>query len=72
MEVYKNISRRSSVYAFVIGLDFISVQFKTNGMVYKYTYARAGRNHVEMMKRLAQRGLGLNTYIKKNVDKRYG
>jgi hypothetical protein len=72
MEVYKNRSGRSSVYAFVIGEDFISVQFKTNGKVYKYSYARAGRGHVEAMKRLARNGLGLNTYIKTYVDKSYG
>lgn len=71
MEVYKNRSRKSSVYAFVIGDDFIAVQFKTNGSVYRYSYTRAGRSNVETMKRLARLGLGLNTYIKNNVDKRF-
>ncbi len=72
MEVYKNRSGRSSVYAFVIGEDFISVQFKTNGKVYTYSYARAGKQNVETMKNLARNGLGLNTYIKTYVDKSYG
>lgn len=71
MEVYKNRSRKSSVYAFVIGDDFIAVQFKTNGSVYRYSYAKAGRQNVETMKRLARLGLGLNTYIKNNVNKRF-
>ena len=68
MEVYKNRSRKSSVYAFVIGDDFIAVQFKTNGTVYRYSYAKAGRQNVETMKRLARLGLGLNTYIKRSVN----
>lgn len=72
MEVYKNRSGRSSVYAYIIGEDFISIQFKTNGKVYKYSYARAGRENVERMKALARNGLGLNTYIKNYVDKGYG
>ncbi len=71
MEIYKNRSRKSSVYAFVIGDDFIAVQFGTNGAVYKYSYAKAGRSNVETMKRLARLGLGLNTYIKRNVNGRF-
>ena len=71
MEIYQNRSRKSSVYAFVIGDDFIAVQFGTNGAVYKYSYAKAGRSNVETMKRLARLGLGLNTYIKRNVNGRF-
>ena len=71
MEVYANKSGRSSVYAYIIGADFISVQFK-NGKVYRYAYSRAGSTNVERMKILARQGLGLNTYIKTQVNLRYG
>jgi len=71
MEIYQNRSRKSSVYAFVIGDDFIAVQFKTNGNVYRYSYRKAGRQNVETMKRLARSGLGLNTYIKGYVNTGY-
>jgi hypothetical protein len=71
MEVYKNRSRKSSVYAFVIGDDFIAVQFRTNGDVYRYSYAKAGRQNVETMKRLARLGLGLNTFIKRSVNNNF-
>jgi len=71
MEVYKNRSRKSSVYAFVIGDDFIAVQFSTNGKVYRYSYRKAGRDNVETMKRLARLGMGLNTYIKNSANNSY-
>lgn len=70
MEVYKNFSGKSSVYAYIIGADYISIQFK-NLKVYNYTYSRAGAGNVERMKTLAKQGLGLNTFIKRYVNSNY-
>lgn len=70
MERYKDIDGDSGVAAYEIGTDYIRVQFKDNS-VYLYTYASAGSNNIEQMKRLAEAGDGLNAFINKNVKKRY-
>lgn len=75
---YKNLSGRSSVdkfdgkivIAYGAGKDYIRVKFNT-GAIYKYTYQSAGRENVETMKILAEQGIGLNSFIKLNVDKMY-
>ena len=66
METYKNLGGESGVSAFEIGLNYIKVKFST-GAIYKYSYAKAGKMHVDEMKLLAQRGRGLNSYINTNV-----
>ena len=42
-----------------------------DGAVYVYTYASAGRRHVEAMKRLARAGAGLSTYISRYIRAAY-
>lgn len=59
---YGNRSRHSGITAYEIGPDFIRVQFQS-GTSYTYTYDTAGRDHVERMKQLAERGKGLSTFI---------
>jgi hypothetical protein len=70
MERYRDIDGNSGVAEYELGTDYIRVKFK-DGSVYLYTYASAGANNIEEMKRLAAVGKGLNTFIKKNVNKRY-
>lgn len=70
MEPYKNLNGDSGVAGFENGSDYIRVQFK-DGSVYLYTYASAGSSNIEEMKRLAVAGRGLNSFINKNVRKRY-
>ncbi len=70
MEEYKNLAGDSGVVRYEIGVDFIRVQF-SNNTIYLYTYTSAGRNNIERMKKLAQDGKGLNTFINKNVRKAY-
>lgn len=60
---YKDIDGDSDVYQYEIGPDYISVKFNDNQKIYKYSYATAGKYHVENMKRLAEHGYGLNSYI---------
>lgn len=62
MNVYRNVSGNSGVYAYTSDVTSITVQFKT-GAIYKYTYASAGSSKIEQMKRLAVQGHGLNGYI---------
>jgi len=75
MQPYKNLSGQSGVIAYEIGEDFIDVKFRERSKdgcdTYKYSYFRPGSQHVEQMKRLALIGLGLNSYINKNVRKLY-
>jgi hypothetical protein len=70
VERYRGIDGDSGVIGYENGSDFIRVQF-SDSSVYLYTYASAGSNNIEEMKRLAVAGDGLNAFINKNVRKRY-
>ena len=70
MERYSDIDRDSGVVRYEIGSDFIRVQF-SDGSQYLYTNSSAGSSHIESMKRLAQRGDGLNAYINKHARTSY-
>jgi hypothetical protein len=70
MTRYKDIDGDSGVAAYEVGADYIRVQFST-GHIYRWTYASAGRQHVEQMKLLAARGDGLNAYINRFVRRKY-
>ena len=62
MERYKNIGGHSSVQAFELGQDSITVEFN-DGATYLYNHASAGTTHIDRMKSLALAGYGLNSYI---------
>lgn len=62
MDDYRNISGNSTVRRYSQDERSITIQFQ-NGEVYEYTYASAGKRHVETMKLLAKAGWGLGTYI---------
>lgn len=70
MEIYKNLGGDSSVVAYEIGADSITVQF-SDGSIYLYTYRSAGVGNIEEMKILARTGHGLNSFIMKRVRKSY-
>lgn len=57
--------KESGVTGYIGGEDRIVVKFR-NREVYVYTYASAGKEAVEEMKRLAEQQLGLSTFISKN------
>jgi hypothetical protein len=65
-----NLGRNSGVRYFAAAPSFIRVWFKS-GDGYEYNYDRPGRAHVETMKRLAEEGRGLGTYISQHVGGRY-
>lgn len=64
MVLYRNLGGNSNIHAFLIGTEFIDVQFN-GGKIYRYSYYSAGKEKVEQMKRLARQGQGLNSYIMK-------
>jgi hypothetical protein len=70
MRPYRNLSGDSGVVAYEIGRDFIDIEFR-DGKRYRYNYTTPGRQHVEAMKQLAQRGENLATYINQNVRERF-
>lgn len=63
MQSYKNLGGNSNVKSYSIGEDYIEVLFHGTPKIYRYSYARAGREKVENMKKLALQGIGLNSYI---------
>lgn len=70
MKRYANLGGNSKVLFYEYGDDYITVQFRT-GTPYTYSYQSAGASNVEEMKRLADSGCGLNSFIMRNVRTRY-
>lgn len=71
MERYLDLDNDSGVVAYEIGETYIRVKFSGTHQVYTYSYRSAGANRVEEMKRLAESGDGLNSYIMKYAKKLY-
>ena len=67
---YKNLGGNSGVFAYECGDDYIRVKFR-DGAIYLYNYVSAGSSNIEEMKLLAEAGQGLNSFINRNVRKRY-
>jgi hypothetical protein len=70
MKRYSDLSGTSGVRAYAISEHAVTVQF-ADGVTYVYSYASAGRERVEAMKRCALAGCGLATYISKHVGQAY-
>ena len=71
MERYQNSGGESGVSAYEISAYFIDVKFSGTVRKYRYSYQKAGQNHVETMKKLAKSGSGLNSYINRYVKNLY-
>ncbi len=70
MEKYKNISGKSAISEYKIGLDFIEVKF-FDGEVYLFNYKSTGVSNVEQMKQCAESGSGLCTFINTKIKNKY-
>lgn len=70
MTQYSNKGGDSGVLAYEISDSKISVKF-SDGSIYHYSYASAGQGNVEKMKKLAQQGEGLNSFINTHVRFKY-
>ena len=62
MTTYKNLNGESGIVAYEIFDTYIRVQFEDKD-VYVYSYESTGKDEIEHMKKLAQEGKGLNTFI---------
>lgn len=67
---YKNLSGNSGVEYYGTTPDSIFVWFKGR-RCYEYNASRPGAHHVATMKRLAENGRGLSTYISQDVGKNF-
>jgi hypothetical protein len=67
MERYANLGGDSGVHAFELGAASIVIQFverpASADRFYRYTNASAGAAQIREMRRLAEAGQGLSTYI---------
>ena len=70
MQRYRNIGGDSGVAAYELGPGSITVRFENDG-TYLYDGSRPGASHVAEMRRLAQAGRGLATYINQFVRDNY-
>jgi hypothetical protein len=70
MENYANKSGKSGISEYEICKEYIRVKFR-DGHIYRYGYSHPGREKVEYMKKLAENGIGLNSYISKYIKKDY-
>ncbi|MCA3502009.1 MAG: hypothetical protein IOD05_01840 [Rhodobacter sp.] len=72
MPTYRDVDGDSGVISFEYGPDWIEVEFEEGAnRIYRYTYLSVGSEHVEKMKRLADSGEGLNSYINRYAARRY-
>ncbi|MCG3673652.1 hypothetical protein L5F46_02555 [Aliarcobacter butzleri] len=71
MTKYLDLDNDSGIEAYEIGSNQISVKFKDTAKIYVYSYTSAGKENVEHMKKLAQSGDGLNSFINLNVKYKY-
>lgn len=67
---YTNKGGNSNVAFYSIKKDSITVEFN-GGSMYLYNYTSTSISEIEYMKELAQKGIGLNSYIGRVVKKRF-
>jgi hypothetical protein len=67
---YKDLSGGSGITGYQFLQNGIILQFKHKNS-YLYDYKKPGKQHIEQMKMLAEKGRGLTTYINKNVRDNY-
>ena len=70
MKAYNNITDSIGVCSYESGEDNIRIKFHTR-KTYVYNYKYTGEEHVNYMKELAAKGVGLNNYINDIVKDQY-
>ena len=71
MTKYKNLVGNSPIRAYEYDATSIRIQFN-DGSIYEYTSAKLGEVVLREMKRLADVGQGLCSYINSNKNIRFG
>jgi len=70
MKAYGHRGDHSGVTHYESGEDYIKILFN-NGAIYLYTNAITGKKHIIQMKKLAEEGRGLSTYVSQHVKDKY-
>ena len=70
MKTYKNLSGNSGIKAYQISQQSVRIAF-SDGSVYLYNYTSNGKRAIEIMKGLAEKGIGLTTYINREIRDQY-
>ncbi|MEQ8304263.1 MAG: hypothetical protein RIB47_12790 [Cyclobacteriaceae bacterium] len=70
MEIYSE-NARAGVHKYEMGADYIVILFHNASYEYKFTYESAGKVAVEVMKKMAQQGRGLSTFVTTQVKDKY-
>jgi hypothetical protein len=68
---YRNLSHGAGVRAYAHGPGWIHLQFVRGG-TYEYTSRSVGQANLQKMKRLADAGEGLTTFINQHPDVKNG
>lgn len=71
MKSYRHRHADTGVVAYHYGDDWIELRFK-GGERYRYTAESVGRKHLVAMKRLADSGEGLTTYVNTHPEVKNG
>ncbi|HEX2100141.1 MAG TPA: hypothetical protein VHF69_05740 [Candidatus Synoicihabitans sp.] len=66
VNAYGNQRGNAGVEAYEYGSDWIRIRFARSNDVYEYTARAIGRANLATMKRLAEAGAGLTTFINQN------
>jgi hypothetical protein len=71
LKLYANLGGDSGIHSYEYDADSITVVFTHHGP-YRYSARGVGSAHVARMKRLADSGRGLNTYINMHPEVKNG
>ena len=72
MKPYPDKSGESGVTHYELGKDWIEIRFAGRPEPYRYSARGIGNGHLDALKRLAEAGQGLATYISQNPEVRDG
>ena len=70
MQKYKNLNNDSEVEAYDIDEDYVLIKFKNN-VRYLYNEHHTGKENLEILKKLAKEGKGLNHFINEHLAKKH-
>jgi len=70
MKRYKNLNGNSGIRSYNFEKESITIEF-ADGSTYLYNYKTNGQRAIEIMKGLAEKGVGLTTYINQEVRDQY-
>ena len=71
MKAYRNLNGDAGVAAYEQGPGWIRIRFHRGG-TYRYTSDRVGPRNLKAMKRLAEEGRGLTTFINQHPEVKDG